>query len=486
MTAMEGRITMKHLTQKLTRFGLTGLAVAALIPASIFAQSRISPSVIKRSLGAARVNPVKLNSRTPRIPFKPFEMLDPVTGKKVSPDTLITIGKDKSGRVKRATAGQYYEQLNRLERQLNELGYSLRGPDKVVKLQESVINRTKLDQQRQKIKAAHHLLSNTSPPPLTIAALQKQHLMRVNNQAAQLQKLRQFLTAKGYKVAPTKGGMQLVGPFPAQLLHTGIDEIKTWGDSIGSTSDSFSAYYKGKLELKGKIDDLSVHGESSAGGSVLGNEVELLRVSGDVRAALSGMGTAKLDIFILGNSVYNVNRTEDVAWTETRSFSEPYDVNTSATFTIVGIPITTTIGVRGDVGTSYGISLTPQSASANISPGVHSEVYAEAAVDVVIAEGGVGASMTWFNEDLSFVGDLSLGFNSITTETTKANPPKPYLSAGASCHNTIEALSGRIYLFVEINVPFFDDPRYEYDLWNWDGVKASGYLFDERKGIYLF
>jgi hypothetical protein len=55
----------------------------------------------------------------PPIQFTPFDMIDPHTGKPVSPDDIIEINGVK------ITAGEYYRRLNEMERWLNAHGYSL-------------------------------------------------------------------------------------------------------------------------------------------------------------------------------------------------------------------------------------------------------------------------------------------------------------------------------------------------------------------------
>src|SRR5205807_545789 len=65
-------------------------------------------------------NLIKVNKREP-IPFVPFEMRDPITGAEITPETLIKLPNGKE-----ATAKEYFEELNKLEKQLNEIGYSLR------------------------------------------------------------------------------------------------------------------------------------------------------------------------------------------------------------------------------------------------------------------------------------------------------------------------------------------------------------------------
>lgn len=54
------------------------------------------------------------------IAFTPFEMVDPNTGKPISPDMIIEVNGTKM------RAGDFYRQLNEMERWLNERGYSLR------------------------------------------------------------------------------------------------------------------------------------------------------------------------------------------------------------------------------------------------------------------------------------------------------------------------------------------------------------------------
>jgi hypothetical protein len=96
--------------------------------------------------------------KRPAVPFVPFELMDPATRQKVSPDTIISL---PSG--KKVKAGDYYAELNRLEQSLNQLGYSFRDQPnrapterrRVIKLQENRIDPVLFKQQADAIARDH-------------------------------------------------------------------------------------------------------------------------------------------------------------------------------------------------------------------------------------------------------------------------------------------------------------------------------------------
>src|SRR5438552_5118192 len=133
---------------------LTPALLALLISTSVLAQSTKSPrdekGPISLSLGEITIDPnaTRINKRQP-ILFKPLEMVDPATGKSVSPDYPIKL---PSG--KQITAGEYYAKVNEIERHLNEQGYSLRDKNTVF-VQEVAIDEGLLSKQKKTAEAAH-------------------------------------------------------------------------------------------------------------------------------------------------------------------------------------------------------------------------------------------------------------------------------------------------------------------------------------------
>jgi hypothetical protein len=69
----------------------------------------------------------QLQYRRPAIPFKSFEMVHPRTGKPLNPDALLTI-KLPNDSIRKTTVKEYFAQLNKMEKALNENGRTLRVP----------------------------------------------------------------------------------------------------------------------------------------------------------------------------------------------------------------------------------------------------------------------------------------------------------------------------------------------------------------------
>src|SRR5882724_2191950 len=92
---------------------------------------------------------IRVNRREPK-PFVAFEMRDPETGAEIGPGTVLTLPD-----AKKVTAGQYYDELNKVEQGLNELGYSLREDWDNIVIQETIYDTTELSNQAKEVAAAH-------------------------------------------------------------------------------------------------------------------------------------------------------------------------------------------------------------------------------------------------------------------------------------------------------------------------------------------
>lgn len=74
-------------------------------------------------------NPRQAASRRSPVEFKPFEMVNPRTGKAIAPNARLSL-KTSDGRVLRSMeARQFFDELNKLEEELSKNGRSLRQPD---------------------------------------------------------------------------------------------------------------------------------------------------------------------------------------------------------------------------------------------------------------------------------------------------------------------------------------------------------------------
>ncbi len=117
------------------------------IATSLPVLAQVNPNIRINNDALQRVNPnapvvdpstVRVIRQNP-IQYQAFEIKDPQTGQAISPDTVLTLPDGK-----KVKAGEYYAELNRLEQQFNQLGYSFRQPEEKVLLQESIIDKSVL------------------------------------------------------------------------------------------------------------------------------------------------------------------------------------------------------------------------------------------------------------------------------------------------------------------------------------------------------
>src|SRR5262249_21720396 len=103
---------------------------------------------------------VKVNER-PAIPHKPLTTVDPKTGKRVAPDTLLTMPNGK-----KVKASEAFAELNRIEKKLNAVGHTLRDKSKRVVLQETILPREKMAEQSRKAAARYLVFDPKTMKPI--------------------------------------------------------------------------------------------------------------------------------------------------------------------------------------------------------------------------------------------------------------------------------------------------------------------------------
>jgi hypothetical protein len=430
----------------------TGLLLLAMIPTPAFTQT----ATIQHQ--APAVTPpadlVKIIKRPAR-PFKPFEMREAKTGKPIPPNSEITLPNGK-----RMTAQQYFEQLNQYEKKLNEMGYSLRDPQEKTKIQESNINKTALQQQASAI-AARPKSNSGQPAPAGIQDAQKEVAAQSKTEAIRMAALQSALT--NVTKAPTK-------------VHT----EKAWNYSLGNPS-RLSAYFKAKLVLDGTKDVTNVSAEADAGGSVFNYTKSLLRATANINAPKTGTMNAKLDVYVLGSRIYNLDQTVNANWSKSDSIYKTLDLHTpSLRFPIGPISISAKVGVQGSSGVAYFINLKPLSATAWLLPKVNAKAYAQVGIDIGIAGAGVRGNLTFLNYQLFLTGQCS-----IIVDAGKLYFFEKYFGS-----EQIECLQGNLELYAFIYYPCFDWPpvckkEYSWDLWSWNGFTRYDTLFNQTRKTYL-
>jgi hypothetical protein len=423
---------------------------------------------IKAPPASGRVNPatIRVNKRPP-IPFRPFEMHDlraKKPGEPVSPDQQITLANGK-----KMTLRQYLDHINILEKQLNTIGHSLRGPAKETKLQETVVPHALLQQQTQKVKAAH--LSNTRSQPFNLPAAEQQHA-NLNLAKVDYDRLKNLQVFAPKKVHYDWGWDWGVGD--PSTFATSVD-IKLALDGVKSPTGSTASS--------------DVTAEAKAGGALFGNSFDILRMTGNLHAADSGTMTAKLGIFVLGNSVYNLDKSTTAKFYKSDTVQKSLDKSVKVDFAIGPIPVSVAVGIQGTAGVGYAVTVAPVVAKVSGGPFVKSKAYAQFAVDLDIASAGVEGDLTLLDYGLNVDGEISFGLDVYSL--------KPYFRTEAKLSQNMKMLSGELDLFLEACVPCGDfgascgfpflscTDRYTWILFKWDGFEYDGVLLNFTKNNYI-
>lgn len=509
-------------------FGLCSLLLI-LVGAGIAQQrppERISPEALRElpQANAVKKPPVKATLKPgllqvqshPAIAFKPFPMVDPHTNKPIAPTATITLPNGK-----KPTAQQYYDQLNSFEKWLSERGYSLHTTPRhaQVKLQEVALNHVLLDRQIQmapkpttlpriqNFRAINSVQSLSAVQPIH---LEPTHLttarIRANVEANRFAEVNSKLSAAGVK-GVTRNGIVINPAALAEIanLHLGgftpgpapqcspVNDSRNWNWNVGDPS-SFAAYVNGSLTLTGeacKPPDMSnfnnnqshftVTAEGKAGGTIFGVGGEMLRATGNLSGnQANGTVSAGLGIFVLGQDVFSVNQTANGHWEYSNNISKGVDFSTSIPIPVGPFDIDVTVGAQGSVGFDYSISLYPISVNLSGGPFAHTNVYAQAGLNVVIAEAGVGASLTLVNWDMNLGGNTGVGWLFGF-----------YLYDDVYADSNLNLLGGSVYVYAKVYYPCLDpwpdicDSQWQTNLWSWSGLQYNSVLFDQRNIIPL-
>jgi hypothetical protein len=398
-------------------------AVAAQIPAAAAPRiERIVPARVRAEAAADQVDAqlIEENARPP-IPYKPFAVADPQTGQPLSRDTIITL---KSG--KQIEAGEFFDQINQLEQEVNARGYTLRQPG-VFKMQALKVDQQQLLAQ----KAMLHAL-----PPASIVG-----------QAA---------------IHPAAQNVVVMQPIIGVLQSSSAGISKNWNQSYGSR-DTVGASFSGELNVTGTDGGVNASGVARASGAILGKEWDLIRVTGNMNAPKTGGGTVKVNLYVVGIG--------DTAFTNlSGNFSRSIDVNQKFRFSVGPIPMSAKLGVRGSAGVQYGVALKPAGLNVTLTPKVHVAAYGQGGVDIAVVEGGIGAELTLLSKS------LQLGVDGEVIN----NGPGNALKARCYAAGSVTALSGRLYAYAKVDVWLWED-EWQWTIWDFEGFQKNFTLFDESK-----
>jgi len=398
-------------------------------------------------------NAIQLNKRA-AVAYKAFDMLDPKTKQPVSADAVITLDNGKQMK-----AGEYYAELNRLEKSLNALGYSLRT-DKKVNLGQSRINPASFAKQAQPLA---RLRKGAAPVQMN----------QINSQL--------MTSVAKSSMGKTSGTFQVQGiatPVTATFVPTEHRVEKSFEHILGDPSIA-SVHVRGNVKLLGNKDGVNTSASAAGGGSLISNSVDLVRASTEVSSTRNGQGRAKMNISVLGQTLYNFDQSGNLNTQITKSSS--FDVPFKTTIPVGPFALSVTVGAKGAAGAQFKVITTVDganeyvSATANFGPYLNAKVYAQAGISLLIVEAGVRGEINLVDMSMNVGGGLMLRYGGGELKVCEL--------IISSYH--LEALSGSISLYAKVYVPFADDPEYTLNLFNWTGFRADADLYNSLKVVTL-
>jgi hypothetical protein len=504
------------MTKYTRKLSIVGLLVALTYPALTagFTVSAKAEQTEPAIVNSKNISVIKQSPKT----FESFALKDPETGAAITADKMLTL---PDGR--QVKAGEFYAELNRVEQNLSAQGYSLRdnietrniqdltGRDTAnfaaqIQKQEQLIKKIDpgvTNQIRQKFdrssiqqellqheKLEQQLVKPTTPAPVPGVILprvfQTAPIRNIESEVKDLTKIDRNLSTQ--VIDPRT---RTIDPKYYERIFTNLEPNRDqansayyygnlnyeWGDR-----GRFSAYINGKLDIHGDGHTVKTDTEANAGGYVFNKHANVLRATANISSPDNGDLSARLNLQVFGDSVYNPQFTAKKI-EKSDQFEYSLDRQLVNYRTNIGpIPVSATFGVRGSAGIRYNLSASSRYASAQVVPYLNTQVYGQGGADIIIGGGGVGANLTLINDELDIAGKAQI--------RTDYPNKKIYLDTALYAYNKIDALKGNVYLYAYTYVPRFGLPPWEkkqinQNIWNWTGLHNEGYLFNFSKTATL-
>ncbi len=475
-------------------------------------QIKLAPGVATISLALKNATPPPTafeDIKLPAIQHQPFALMDPKTRRAVGRTDKITL---PDGR--QVPAGEYYDQLNAMESYLNKNGYSLKNKTPLPVLRRAVINEGTLLTQTRTISAFHKQLPKIELQRFSLATAKEPVAAQLKSFVSEGDAKKLGISAQQYQThiqesaAVSLAGVSPLHTIMATKLATSRIPIKIgintpnrraypihqnypFNFELGNAS-SFQAYLRGKGTIDGVAysipnppasDDLNnnashftFHGDATAGGAVFGVGFTLANANADFSTSAKHV-TAKMNVTVVGQTIFNVNESAPGQWTRSQRFVKGTDLSTTIPIPIGPLSLNIKVGVHGDAGLEYGAGVYGGLPLVRVwvDPFVHTSVYAQAGVCIggswLGVEGGVGANMTLLNNEMEISGEAGVIWLFAFGIREKF-----------VIHNKLDMLSGRVYAYAQFNHPCVPDfwnschNTATVNLFNWSGFHSEGDL----------
>src|SRR5438105_7759155 len=363
---------MKTLQRCVHILGATLVAVSSVTTVhaqQVLLQPAKQLSAINRPAVRIQFDSTRIRRVTrPAIAFRAFDSIDVRTGRAINMDSVATL---RNG--KRITRRQWLAETNRLERNLNALGYSLRDTARVVVIGEQRTDTVTLAAQRRA------LLSASVGPYRPISLQESQRRLDVLpalTQATSRVEVARLDTAVANVLVWRRSDIP-TAVLPAQpnapSAQLSVQYPISWEWSkafpFGNPSnDALAASFGVQSKLYGDTNQTSLHASASADVWLEQHQFDVLDATADAKAPKEGAGSVAVAVSALGDRIWDKSYSlPSGAIGDAFTYPLKHEVN-FAFPTGLGFDIDVALGTNGTLGVHYGVGITPLGLAADIRP----------------------------------------------------------------------------------------------------------------------
>ncbi|KAB8029815.1 hypothetical protein [Fluviispira multicolorata] len=418
-----------------------------------------------------------IENRKPAIPFVPFPMKDPDTGKALFPEDRIVV-QDRAGRNYEVKAIDFFNDVNSMEYSLTQWGYSLRDPDgkynlstldvcaKLLDKQKDIIEKELNKDPFNKIPSYDEWVKNieTALDAYKVAIPSLEDLAKYGNNI----KFDDFIT--------TVKAFDVPRPVLKKAELKNLNKEKNWSFEKGQKS---KFYIGGKAGYKIAASKVEVRTEANAGldAAVLGVwEGNVANADAKANSPATQKGFLDVNASVFGKTlfVYKEELSSSGYKDEKMLFNTPVQLERSVRFMVGPIPVRLAAGIRGNNFMRWGIELVPLQVQTYLQHYAGIDAYASAAVDIFVAGAGVTGRLLLVALDTRVTAGAFVEFNDA-----------PELKLELIGTTELNALSGDLRIYVYAYVPtwkfwkaFFERKEWSTSLWSFAGYVQKGNIFD--------
>ncbi len=411
------------------------------------------------------------DAKTETMPFVPFEMISPTTGKTLRWNDKVLLPDGKS-----VTAQEYFDQLNEMERFISSTGHSLRSQNTNLGTVAAFhTNTDSLEKQAQELKNKH-------------TPIEEKNFLSVPTQSV--------VTLRGdADDARLQSTCDTLVQMPLQhLAEQEKTNFKPWSAAIGqknsfavfldtetSTTAALSNAYEFGTDICGRkvtgpeflMPQAKATAQGTVGVYIFGQQFQMLRTTHEVSSTLKN-ARGNTNIYFMGAQIYSRKesgsriRLGGKQWAQTWEKTGEIHVNAGP------IPLNIEYGVRATAKASYSIEAAPILAGLNIEPQVQADAFVRGGTSLMIIKAGVSGEVNVLNDQLPINAEAEV--------TPASDGTRGFdLNLRGTVDNKMQTLAGRLFAFASIAVPGiknFEEKSWEIDLYKWPGTSTTGRLYE--------